>query len=197
MHETTTHQFLSPTLPFQFRSYSLQFSRVQFILQKDPEKASTASGRSSISRCCRFRALSPHFWVGNDGKWIYFDSIDNSAYILGKPPNSARDSWVNIDGENFLVYGPTSAVIRRNPGCTSLGCTFIRRRTRALGQRLTWVRSADLQPHDGPYEKYDMVFKGAVPMRVLLTSPGRYSGEDNGWALALLEPRYYFASPTV
>ena len=29
----------------------------------------------------------PHDWVGNDGKPIYFDSIDNSAYILGKAPH--------------------------------------------------------------------------------------------------------------
>jgi hypothetical protein len=39
-----------------------------------------------------------------------------------------------------------------------------------------------------PYEKYDMIFNGAAPARVLTTSPGRYSGEDNGWALALLTP---------
>ena len=43
----------------------------------------------------------PHDWVGNDGKPIYFDSIDNSAYILGKAPHSARNSWVYIDGETF------------------------------------------------------------------------------------------------
>ena len=34
-----------------------------------------------------------------DGKPIYFDSIDNSAYILGKTPNSARKSWIYIKGE--------------------------------------------------------------------------------------------------
>jgi hypothetical protein len=39
-----------------------------------------------------------------------------------------------------------------------------------------------------PYEKYDMVFNGAAPARVLTSSPGKYSGEDNGWALSLLEP---------
>jgi membrane-anchored protein YejM (alkaline phosphatase superfamily) len=44
----------------------------------------------------------PHEWAGNDGKPIYFDSIDNSAYILGKEPHSARKSWIYIDGENFL-----------------------------------------------------------------------------------------------
>ena len=43
----------------------------------------------------------PHDWVGNDGKPIYFDSIDNSAYILGKAQHSARTSWVYIDGETF------------------------------------------------------------------------------------------------
>jgi arylsulfatase A-like enzyme len=45
----------------------------------------------------------PHDWVGNDGKPIYFDSIDNSAYILGTEPHSARTNWVYIDGEQF--YG--------------------------------------------------------------------------------------------
>jgi arylsulfatase len=39
-----------------------------------------------------------------------------------------------------------------------------------------------------PYEKYDMTFNGAAPMRVLTSSPGRYSGQDNGWVLALIEP---------
>lgn len=39
-----------------------------------------------------------------------------------------------------------------------------------------------------PYEKYDMVFNGAAPSRVLTTSPGRYAGEDNGWALSLIYP---------
>jgi hypothetical protein len=50
----------------------------------------------------------PHDWVGNDGKGIYFDSIDNSAYILGTAPHSARTSWVYIDGENF--YGVRSDI---------------------------------------------------------------------------------------
>src|SRR5262245_23441109 len=40
-------------------------------------------------------------WQGNDGKPIYFDSIDNSAYILGKADHSARKSWIYIDGEVF------------------------------------------------------------------------------------------------
>src|SRR5258708_20113241 len=43
----------------------------------------------------------PNEWVGNDGKGIYFDSIDNSAYILGQAQHSARNGWIYIDGENF------------------------------------------------------------------------------------------------
>jgi SAM domain (Sterile alpha motif) len=39
-----------------------------------------------------------------------------------------------------------------------------------------------------PYEKYDMTFNGAVATRSTTTSPGRYAGMDNGWALALLQP---------
>jgi hypothetical protein len=31
-----------------------------------------------------------------------------------------------------------------------------------------------------PYEKYDMVFNGAVATRSTTTSPGRYAGMDNG-----------------
>jgi len=33
-----------------------------------------------------------------------------------------------------------------------------------------------------------MTFNGAAPTRVLSTSPGRYSGQDNGWVLSLIEP---------
>jgi hypothetical protein len=39
-----------------------------------------------------------------------------------------------------------------------------------------------------PYEKYDVTFNGAVPTRVLSSSPGKYSGQDNGWVLSLIEP---------
>jgi arylsulfatase len=39
--------------------------------------------------------------AGQRRKPIYFDSIDNSAYILGKAPHSAGTSWVYIDGESL------------------------------------------------------------------------------------------------
>jgi hypothetical protein len=37
-----------------------------------------------------------------------------------------------------------------------------------------------------PYEKYDMMFNGGVSTRLPTTSPGRYAGEDNGWAFSLV-----------
>ena len=39
--------------------------------------------------------------MDNNGKPIYFDGIDNSAYVTGKAKHSARDSWIYIDGESF------------------------------------------------------------------------------------------------
>src|ERR1700745_321068 len=39
-----------------------------------------------------------------------------------------------------------------------------------------------------PFEKYDMIFNGAAPPRVLSSSPGKDSGGDNGWALSLVYP---------
>ena len=52
----------------------------------------------------------------NNGKPIYFDSIDNSAYILGKSPHSARKSWIYINGEYLNGYAPISAEIPRSHG---------------------------------------------------------------------------------
>jgi arylsulfatase len=40
-------------------------------------------------------------WKDNNGKPIYFDGIDNSAYVTGKAPHSARDTWGYIDGESL------------------------------------------------------------------------------------------------
>ena len=38
-----------------------------------------------------------------------------------------------------------------------------------------------------PYEKYDMMFNGAVSTRNPTTSPGRYAGMDNGWVFSLVD----------
>jgi hypothetical protein len=39
-----------------------------------------------------------------------------------------------------------------------------------------------------PFEKYDMLFNGAVSSRLAGPSPGKWAGQDNGWAAALIVP---------
>jgi len=39
-----------------------------------------------------------------------------------------------------------------------------------------------------PFEKYDMIFNGAMSARMPKSSPGQYAGEDNGWILSLVYP---------
>ena len=131
----------------------------------------------------------PHDWVGNDGKPIYFDSIDNSAYILGKAPHSARTSWIYIDGE---IFEGARADIGGDPNepWVHIAWKYL------LTAKDSWLGSkADLGSIGAlynltmdPYEKYDMIFNGAAPARVLTSSPGKWSGEDNGWVLSLIYP---------
>ena len=131
----------------------------------------------------------PHEMVDNNGKPIYFDSIDNSAYILGKAQHSARNSWVYIDGEYFQRCARRYR--RRSQG--TLGAHRVEVSLHRQG--LLAGPTANLGSIGAvynltmdPYEKYDMIFNGAAPTRVLTTSPGRYAGQDNGWVLALIEP---------
>ncbi len=131
----------------------------------------------------------PHEWRGNDGKPIFFDSIDNSAYILGKAQHSARTSWIYIDGETF--WG-ARADIGGDPSEPWLHIAWKYLYT----ARDSWLGvKADLGAIGAtynltmdPYEKYDMTFNGAAPSTVQQASPGKYAGQDNGWVLALISP---------
>jgi arylsulfatase len=127
-------------------------------------------------------------WKDNDGKPIYFDSIDNSAYILGKSQHSARRSWIYITGERYEgarvdVSGDPSA-----PWVNIAWKFLVTAKDSWLGpeQDLGGIPSIYNLTMD-PYEKYDMIFNGAAPSRVMTTSPGRYAGEDNGWANGLYQ----------
>ncbi len=128
-------------------------------------------------------------WQDNNGKAIYFDSIDNSAYILGKTQHSARKSWIYIDGETFQGV---RADIGGDPKETWVNIAW----KYLYNAKDSWL---GVQANLGaigalynltmdPFEKYDMIFNGAAPMRVLSSSPGKFSGQDNGWALALIGP---------
>jgi arylsulfatase len=122
----------------------------------------------------------------NNGKPIYFDSIDNSAYILGKAEHSARKSWIYITGEYLKGIRADIGGDPKEPW-VNIAWKFV------WTAKDSWLGpEADLGSIPAvynltmdPYEKYDMIFNGAGPSRVMTTSPGRYAGEDNGWTAAL------------
>jgi arylsulfatase A-like enzyme len=131
----------------------------------------------------------PHDWVGNDGKGIYFDGIDNSAYVLGKDEHSARNSWIYIDAESFGGMRCDIGGDPKEPWVKIAWKYLYTSKDSWLGssQDLGGMGSVYNLTMD-PYEKYDMTFNGAAPMRNMSTSPGKWAGEDNGWALSLLYP---------
>ncbi len=125
-------------------------------------------------------------WRDNNGKPIYFDSIDNSAYILGKAQHSARKSWIFINGEYLNGIRVDIAGDPKEPWLNIAWKFMWTAKDSWLGpdQNLGSVPAVYNLTMD-PYEKYDMIFNGAAPMRALSTSPGKYAGEDNGWSAAL------------
>ena len=123
----------------------------------------------------------------NNGKPIYFDSIDNSAYILGKAQHSARRSWIYINGE-YLNAIRTDIAGDPNEPWVNIAWKFVwTAKDSWLGpsQSLGSIPAVYNLTMD-PFERYDMIFNGAEgEMNGLRTSPGRYAGEDNGWSAAL------------
>ena len=124
----------------------------------------------------------------NNGKPIYFDSIDNSAYILGKAKHSARNSWVYITGEYLNAVRADISGDPNNPDLNIAWKFLWTAKDSWLGpsQSLGSVPALYNLTMD-PFERYDMIFNGAEgAMNGLKTSPGRYAGEDNGWAASLM-----------
>lgn len=128
-------------------------------------------------------------WKGNDGKPIYFDSIDNSAYIMGKQKHSARNSWIYIDGENFMGARYDIGGDPKNDDVHIAWKYLYTAKDTWLGptQNLGSIGSLYNLTMD-PFEKYDMTFNGAMASRLPKSSPGQYAGEDNGWVLSLIYP---------
>lgn len=139
----------------------------------------------------KMAGLTPpsHDWVDNNGKGIYFDSIDNSAYILGKAPHSARRSWIYIDGETFQGARADIGGDPNEPWINIAWKYLYTAKDSWLGAEANLGAIGALYNLTmDPYEKYDMTFNGAAPYRVLSSSPGKYAGQDNGWVLALISP---------
>ena len=119
----------------------------------------------------------PHDWVGNDGKRIYFDSIDNSAYILGKAPHSARNSWIYIDGENFQGCATDIGGDPNEPWVNIAWKYLYTAKDSWLGAQANLGSIGALYNLTmDPYEKYDMIFNGAAPTRVLTIVAGKICG---------------------
>jgi arylsulfatase len=128
-------------------------------------------------------------WKDNDNKPIYFDGIDNTAYVMGKAKHSARTSWIYVDGENFYGARADTAGDPENPDLNIVWKELFTAKDTWLGpkQDLGAIGSYYNLTMD-PFEKYDMTFNGAVATRMPTTSPGRYAGYDNGWVISLLTP---------
>jgi arylsulfatase A-like enzyme len=122
----------------------------------------------------------------NNGKPIYFDSIDNSAYILGKAEHSARRSWIYINGETFHAARADIGGDPKEPW-VNIAWKFVwTAKDTWLGPtQNTGAIPAVYNLTMDPYEKYDMVFNGAQATRAYTNSPGKYAGQDNGWVAAL------------
>ena len=126
-------------------------------------------------------------WQDNNGKPIYFDSIDNSAYVLGKAKHSARRSWIYINGE---ALGAVRADVAGDPGTPEEDLNIAWKsvftpKDTWLGptQNLGGIPALYCLTMD-PFEKVDMVFNGGMGSRLPKTSPGQWSGQDNGWVLS-------------
>jgi arylsulfatase len=131
----------------------------------------------------------PHgAWVGNDGRPIYFDGLDNSAYVLGKAPQSARQDWVYIEATDFLAVRHQQWKFVFTAKDSWLGPEL------PLG-----TGGALYNLHRDPGETYDMAFNGAAPVAagILKTSPGRYSGQDNAWAFIFANALIHSFNDTV
>ena len=128
-------------------------------------------------------------WKDNNGKPIYFDSIDNSAYILGQGGALGAEilglhRWRELLGARADIGGDP-----KNPDVNIAWKYLGLRRTRGSARSRTWARSAALYNLTmDPFEKYDMTFNGAMSSRLPQSSPGKYAGEDNGWVLSLVYP---------
>ena len=125
-------------------------------------------------------------WVDNSGKPIYFDSIDNSDYILGNAKHSARRTWIYLDGENFT--GSVRADIAGDPSNPDVSIAWKYLWTAKdtwLGPSRTSAGSAPSTiPHHGPFSRNMTWFSSRMPMQ----SPGKYAGQDNGWVFAVIVP---------
>ena len=96
----------------------------------------------------------PHgAWTDNDGKPIYFDSIDNSAYITGKAKHSARTSWIYIDGETFAGARADIGDDPEGPAPTSISPGNTCTPPKTLGSAHRQISAPSVRPTTSPWTR--------------------------------------------
>ena len=109
-----------------------------------------------------------HEWKDNKGKPIIFDGVDLSASLLGTGPGK-RNNMIYFAGQFFGGIRVDNFKALYTAKDTWLGADKTLRAPAFYD--LFW----------DPGEQYDIAFNGAAPTGGNQTSPGRYSGADNGW----------------
>jgi len=111
----------------------------------------------------------PRHWKDNEGKPIVFDGIDLSDSLFGKGPGK-REAFIYFNDQSFGGVRVKNFKALWTAKDTWLGPDLFMK-TAAIYD-LLW----------DPGEQFDMLFNGAAPTRGdLKSSPGRFSGSDNGW----------------
>ncbi|MGZ3444445.1 MAG: hypothetical protein ACXWK5_04585 [Myxococcaceae bacterium] len=104
--------------------------------------------------------------------------------MTGKARHSARNSWIYIDGEAFGGVRTDIGDDPENPDLKIARKYLWTAKDTWLGPEMNLGGIGALYCLTiDPFEKYDMTFNGAMSTRQPTNSPGKYSGQDNGWVL--------------
>lgn len=117
-----------------------------------------------------------HEWKDHNGNPIISDGIDLSDSLLSKGPGR-REMFAYFNGQTFGGMRVKQYKMLFTAKDTWMGPEL----------PLKFPSLYNLQWDPG--EQYDMTFNGAAPTRGLTTSPGRYSGQDNGWIAIYINPQ--------
>ena len=139
----------------------------------------------------------PHgAWKDNLGQPIYFDGVDQSARIayLAHPTNAASGEIAGGGRRNpdVVVAAPRmSWVYMRGLDLQAIRYGEWKWNWSAqdawLGPQMNMGLPGIYNLLMDPSEQYDMAFNGAAPkaQNQISSSPGRWSGQDGGWTLAI------------
>lgn len=139
-----------------------------------------------IPAAAQYHEMMSHIECGSTpAAMAGIDSIDNSAYVPGKSPDSERRSWLCNDAGAFHGVG---ADIARDPKEPWIAWNRYTTKDSWPGSQENLTTGSVYNLAMDPYENYDLMSNGAAPTRDLTTSVGRYAGQDNGGVGSLVGP---------